>query len=89
MSKVFLAYFVAGLSILCAQAAWSVTPTSSAMKTILVLGDSLSDGFQLKRSEDYPALIATSCAPPAEPSATNASATGGTTEGGLERLRPI
>jgi acyl-CoA thioesterase-1 len=89
MSKVFLAYFVAGLSILCAQAAWSVTPTSSAMKTILVLGDSLSDGFQLKRSEAYPALIANKLrAAGLNLQVTNASATGGTTEGGLERLPP-
>jgi lysophospholipase L1-like esterase len=34
------------------------TVSASTMKTILVLGDSLSDGFQLKRSEAYPALIA-------------------------------
>ena len=27
-------------------------------KTILVFGDSLSDGFMLKRSEAYPALLA-------------------------------
>ena len=89
MSKVFLAYLVAGLSILCAQAAWSATPTRSAMKTILVLGDSLSDGFQLKRSEAYPALIANKLrAAGLNLQVTNASATGGTTEGGLERLPP-
>ena len=89
MSKVFFAYLVAGLSILCAQAAWSATPTPSAMKTILVLGDSLSDGFQLKRSEAYPALIANKLrAAGLNLQVTNASATGGTTEGGLERLPP-
>src|SRR5205814_8940267 len=89
MSKVFLAYLVAGLSILCAQAAWSATPTSSGMKMILVLGDSLSDGFQLKRSEAYPALIANKLRDAGlNLQVTNASATGGTTEGGLERLPP-
>ena len=89
MSKVFLAHLVAALSILCAHAAWSATPTSLGMKTILVLGDSLSDGFQLKRSEAYPALIANKLrAAGLNLQVTNASATGGTTEGGLERLPP-
>lgn len=87
MSKVFLAYLVAALSILCAQATWSATPIPSGMKTILVLGDSLSDGFQLKRSEAYPALIANKLRDAGlNLQVTNASATGGTTEGGLERL---
>jgi acyl-CoA thioesterase-1 len=87
MSKVFLAHLVAALSILCAHAASDATPTSSGMKTILVLGDSLSDGFQLKRSEAYPALIANKLRDAGlNLQVTNASATGGTTEGGLERL---
>jgi acyl-CoA thioesterase-1 len=87
MSKVFLVHLVTALSILCAHAAWSATPTSSGMKTILVLGDSLSDGFQLKRSEAYPALIANKLRDAGlNLQVTNASATGGTTEGGLERL---
>ena len=87
MSKLFLAHVVAVLSILCAHAASSATPTSSGMKTILVLGDSLSDGFQLKRSEAYPALIANKLRDAGlNLQVTNASATGGTTEGGLERL---
>ena len=87
MSKLFLAHLVAVLSILCAHAASSATPTSSGMKTILVLGDSLSDGFQLKRSEAYPALIANKLRDAdLNLQVTNASATGGTTEGGLERL---
>jgi acyl-CoA thioesterase-1 len=87
MSKAFLVYLVAALSILCAQAARTAAPTSSEMKTILVLGDSLSDGFQLKRSDAYPALIANKLrATGLNFQVTNASATGGTTEGGLERL---
>ncbi len=58
------------------------------MKTILVLGDSLSDGFQLKRSEAYPALIANKLRDAGlNLQVTNASATGGTTDGGLERLQ--
>jgi acyl-CoA thioesterase-1 len=87
MSKAFLVYLVAALSILCGQAARTAAPTSSEMKTILVLGDSLSDGFQLKRSDAYPALIATKLrAAGLNFQVINASATGGTTEGGLERL---
>jgi acyl-CoA thioesterase-1 len=87
MSKVFLAHLIGALSILGADAASSATPTSSEMKTILVLGDSLSDGFQLKRSEAYPALIANKLRDAGlNLQVTNASATGGTTEGGLERL---
>ncbi len=57
------------------------------MKTILVLGDSLSGGFGLKPSEAYPALLANKLrAAGLNFQVTNASQTGGTTEGGLERL---
>ena len=58
-------------------------------KTILVFGDSLSDGFMLKRSEAYPALLAKKLrAAGLNFLVTNASASGGTTDGGLERLPP-
>lgn len=58
-------------------------------KAILVFGDSLSDGFMLKRSEAYPALLAKKLhAAGLDFQVTNASAAGGTTEGGLERLPP-
>src|SRR5213595_1045930 len=57
------------------------------MKRVLVLGDSLSDGFGLKRSEAYPALLANKLrAAGLNFQVTNASQTGGTTDGGLERL---
>ena len=56
-------------------------------KTILVFGDSLSDGFMLKRSEAYPALLAKRLrATGLKFQVINASASGGTTDGGLERL---
>jgi len=56
-------------------------------KTILVFGDSLSDGFTLERSEAYPALLAKKLrAAGLNFQVINASASGGTTEGGLERL---
>lgn len=58
-------------------------------KAILVFGDSLSDGFMVKRSEAYPALLAKKLrAAGLNFLVTNASASGGTTEGGLERLPP-
>ena len=58
-------------------------------KTILVFGDSLSDGFLLKRSEAYPALLAKKLRSAGlNFQVINASASGGTTGGGLERLPP-
>lgn len=70
-------------------------PTSNAatgrrsMKTILVLGDSLSDGFVLPRREAYPALLVEKLrAAGLNYEVINASASGGTTEGGLRRLPP-
>src|SRR6516225_6727260 len=60
---------------------------AAEMKSILVFGDSLSDGFMLKRSEAYPALLAKKLhAAGLNFQVTNASAAGGTTQGGLERL---
>jgi acyl-CoA thioesterase-1 len=64
-------------------------PAAAQTKTILVFGDSLSDGFMLKRSEAYPALLAKKLhAAGLNFQVINASAAGGTTEGGLERLPP-
>ena len=58
-------------------------------KSILVFGDSLSDGFMLNRSEAYPALLAKKLRSAGlNFSVINASASGGTTDGGLERLPP-
>jgi acyl-CoA thioesterase I len=72
------------MSIVFAQRALSAEP-----KAILVFGDSLSEGFMLKHSEAYPALLAKKLrAAGLNFSVTNASATGGTTGGGLERLPP-
>jgi acyl-CoA thioesterase-1 len=76
--------FLAILSIMLAQVA-----SFAATKTILVFGDSLSDGFMLQRSEAYPALLANKLrAAGLNFQLTNASAAGGTTAGGLERLPP-
>jgi len=78
------ALLVTTLSLVLAQLA-----STAEMKTILVFGDSLSDGFMLKRSEAYPALLAKKLhAAGLNFQVTNASAAGGTTEGGMERLPP-
>jgi len=66
-----------------------LAPVASAaeIKTVLVFGDSLSDGFMLKRSEAYPALLAKKLRVAGlNFQLINASASGGTTDGGLERL---
>ena len=61
----------------------------AAAKTILVFGDSLSDGFMLRRSEAYPVLLAKKLRVAGlNFQVINASASGGTTDGGLERLPP-
>ena len=63
------------------------TVHASPTKTILVLGDSLSQGFGLAPSEAYPMLLAKKLhAAGLNFQVINASAAGGTTEGGLERL---
>src|SRR5436190_8188011 len=82
--KCAVAAFLAMLFLVFAEQAPAAQP-----KTILVFGDSLSDGFMLKRSEAYPALLAKKLhADGLNFQVTNASAAGGTTEGGLERLPP-
>ena len=80
----YIAAFLAILPMVFAQVA-----SAAEMKSILVFGDSLSDGFMLPRSEAYPALLAKKLqAAGLNFQVTNASAAGGTTQGGLERLPP-
>src|SRR5438128_3014164 len=80
--KCAVAAFLATMSLVFAEHAPAAQP-----KTILVFGDSLSDGFMLKRSETYPALLAKKLRGAGlNFQVINASASGGTTEGGLERL---
>src|SRR5262249_44717736 len=82
--KRVLAAFVSMMSLVFTEHSPAAEP-----KTILVFGDSLSDGFMLKRSEAYPALLAKKLrAAGLNFQVINASASGGTTEGGLERLPP-
>ena len=80
--KPSIAELLAILSIMLAQ-----VTSAAETKSVLVFGDSLSDGFMLKRSEAYPALLAKKLhAAGLNFQVINASAAGGTTEGGLERL---
>ena len=75
------------LSILCMHSAGAAQHRSSQTKRILVLGDSLSEGFGLKSSQAYPALLAEKLrAAGLNFEVINASASGGTTDGGLVRL---
>lgn len=79
-----IATFLVILATICAQVA-----SAAETKSVLVFGDSLSDGFMLQRSEAYPALLAEKLhAAGLNFQVTNASAAGGTTQGGLERLPP-
>jgi acyl-CoA thioesterase I len=72
------------MSLVLTEATFAAEP-----KAILVFGDSLSEGFMLKHSEAYPALLAKKLrAAGLNFLVTNASASGGTTDGGLERLPP-
>ena len=72
------------------QSAAAVARDPSPTKRILVLGDSLSVGFGLKPSEAWPALVTEKlrAAGLTNFEVTNASQTGGTTAGGLQRLPP-
>ncbi len=82
--KYAVAGFLAMMSLLFAGRVAAAEP-----KDILAFGDSLSEGFMLKHSEAYPALLAKKLrARGLNFLVTNASASGGTTEGGLERLPP-
>ena len=63
------------------------TRDTSKMTTILAIGDSLTDGFGLSRSEAYPALIGEKMrAANYRFEVINAGVSGGTTAGALSRL---
>src|SRR3954468_1767276 len=72
---------------LCAQTVSAARRDSSAVKRILVLGDSLSEGYLLKSNEAWPMLIVEKLrAAGLNFEVTNASQSGGTSQGGLARL---
>ena len=62
--------------------------SAGQMKRILVLGDSLSAGFGMSPNQAYPALLSEKLRETGLTNfeITNASQSGGTTEGGLQRL---
>ena len=77
------------LSTACAQSIAAPRRDSPRMKTILVLGDSLSDGFMLPRSQAYPALLAERLRREGMNfEVINASQSGGTSSGGVTRIAP-
>jgi acyl-CoA thioesterase-1 len=87
--KNFAAFATILSASLCMHPASAAIRDSSRMKKILVFGDSLSEGFQLSHAEAYPALLVQKLRVASlEFELTNASASGGTTEGGLRRLPP-
>jgi acyl-CoA thioesterase I len=77
------------LSLLGAQSGHAAGSDLPRMKTIFVFGDSLSDGFLLKRTQAYPALLIDKLRDAGlRFEVINASASGDTTDGGLRRLPP-
>jgi acyl-CoA thioesterase-1 len=70
-----------------ARSAPAATRDSSRVKTILVLGDSLSAGLALKPTQAWPMLVVDKLRDAGlDFQVTNASQNGGTTAGGLARL---
>jgi acyl-CoA thioesterase-1 len=81
---------LAVMLLLCAGSDGVVPRDSSArVKRIVVLGDSLSEGYLLKRSQAWPMLLVDKLrADGLEYEVVNASRSGDTTSGGLIRLSP-
>jgi acyl-CoA thioesterase I len=77
------------LSLLCCQICFARSADPSQMKTILVFGDSLSAGFGISPGQAWPMLLLDKLRPISSHfRVTNASASGSTTEDGLNRLSP-
>jgi acyl-CoA thioesterase-1 len=76
-------------SLFCAQPGCARATGPSQMKTIFVFGDSLSEGVAITPRQAWPMLLVEKLRP-IGPNfrVMNASASGGTTEGGLRRLPP-
>ena len=90
----FLLCLSLGLGLLLPSAS-AARRVSGTVQTILILGDSLSDGFGLQRQQAYPALVAEKMrAAGLRYDVINAGLSGGTSSGGLQRIpkyldRPI
>jgi len=81
------AILVIALANVSGQTANGAAREPSRMKTVLVLGDSLSEGFRLSPRDAWPMLLSQRLRQ-IDPNfrIVNSSASGGTTEGGLRRL---
>jgi acyl-CoA thioesterase I len=86
--RVIIGAVISFALIFLAQSVTAASHDSSPVKRILVLGDSLSAGFGLEPSQAYPAVLAEKLRETGLTNfeITNASQSGGTTEGGLQRL---
>jgi acyl-CoA thioesterase-1 len=81
------AFLIGIASVFSSQSVTAASHDSSSVKRILVLGDSLSAGFGLRPKQAYPALLAEKFrAAGLSFEIINASQSGGTTAGGLQRL---
>jgi acyl-CoA thioesterase-1 len=77
----------AGLTLGPVQSSDAARRDASGMRTILMLGDSLTDGYGLSRSQAFPALIEQKIrAAGLRYDVINAGLSGDTTAGGLRRL---
>lgn len=73
--------------VVVSQSAQAARRDPSGVRTILMLGDSLTDGYGLTRSQAYPALIAEKMrATGYKAEVINAGVSGDTTAGGLRRM---
>ena len=77
----------AGMSLAAVQSSDAARRDASGVRTILMLGDSLTDGYGLERSQAFPALVAQKIKAAGLPyEVVNAGLSGDTTSGGLRRL---
>ena len=78
---------VVAVCLLSGQSTEAGRRDASGVRTILVLGDSLTDGFGLERSQAYPALVTEKLrARGLRYEVINAGVSGDTTAGGLRRI---
>jgi acyl-CoA thioesterase-1 len=83
----FLNFAALGAVVLPLESAAASRRDSRGVTTILVFGDSLSDGFGLSRAQAYPALLTAKLRDAGyRADVINASVSGGTSGGGLQRL---
>src|SRR5438105_15887983 len=87
--RVIIGAVVSFALIFLAQSVTAGSHDSSSVKRILVLGDSLSQGFGLRSTQAYAALLIEKLrAANLNFEITNANQSGGRTEGGRRRLPP-